>query len=89
MLRPKIGQKPRETVAERDEMKRAFDASFEWTRETGDKVASYELASVLKVQGKELCKKMRVWGYGTSKPVRAGRESVQRACVKHDRNCDC
>ena len=67
----------RETVAERDEMKRAFDASFEWTRETGDKVASYELASVLKVQGKELCKKMRVWGYGTSKPVRVEGAVVQ------------
>jgi hypothetical protein len=72
----------RETVAERDEVRRAFDENFEWTKVDSDRVASHELTSCLRISGlaikdRDLAKHMKKWGFGAPKQLRIEGEVKQ------------
>jgi len=57
----------RETVAERDEVRRIFDDNYEWTRDDSDRVASSDFTFRMRdhiKDGKELAKHMKKWGFG-------------------------
>ena len=63
-------------VATCDEVRRAFDANFELTKQPGDRMASAELMAVLHIRDpKELSRRMQAWGIGAPRQMKVGAQN--------------